>query len=206
MATLTQNIWDEKFKTNNFYNYEIQPFAREAVSLFSSHNVKTILDLGCGQGQDSMFFAQQGFKVTSLDFSEQALSCFDHPNIQKIRADMRNIDQLQSNSFDAVYASFSVHFFTISELKNILKNVHQILKPNGFFLFIAKNPKDKYFGKGTQIEQNTFVSEGITRHFFTEEEILSLISEFKLISCTEDSHFMKNDPLSFYYKLLTKKP
>src|SRR3989344_5770011 len=167
---MTNQLWDEKFKTGNYYRYVVQPFAKESYEFLLKNNLKTLLDLGCGQGQDSIYFAQQGLAVTSLDFSKQALSSFNHQNISKMHGDMRNLP-FKENSFDCIYASFSMHFFKDEERKKIIKDVHRILKPDGFFFFIAKNLKDKYYGKGTEIEPNTFLHEDITRHFFTEQEL-----------------------------------
>ena len=117
---------------------------------------------------------------------------------------MRNLP-FKHNSFDAVYASFSIHFFKAAEIKEIIKKIHRIVKPNGFFFLIAKNVKDKYYGKGTEIEPNTFIRENIMRHFFTEKEVKQLLSDFKIIRCIEDSHTKKYDPLSFYYKVTARK-
>ena len=37
---------------------------------------KKAIDLGCGLGQDSIWLAQNGFDVTSCDFSKKALNKF----------------------------------------------------------------------------------------------------------------------------------
>jgi SAM-dependent methyltransferase len=37
------------------------------------NNLKKMMELGCGQGRDSLFFASEGIDVTALDFSSIAL-------------------------------------------------------------------------------------------------------------------------------------
>ncbi|WP_341530435.1 class I SAM-dependent methyltransferase [Nostoc sp. UHCC 0302] len=41
--------------------------------LLKSANIKTVLDLGCGTGNDVLRLVQQGFTVISVDFSDEAV-------------------------------------------------------------------------------------------------------------------------------------
>ena len=50
------------------------PFAYEVLPVFNTLNTKIILDLGCGQCSDSIFFAKAGFEVHAIDFSSYGLS------------------------------------------------------------------------------------------------------------------------------------
>ncbi len=47
--------------------------AKTAAKLFNVENKQRILELGGGQGRDSLFFAQSGFDVTVLDYSDSGL-------------------------------------------------------------------------------------------------------------------------------------
>lgn len=44
--------------------------ARKAVELFQREGKKKLLELGAGQGRDTLFFARNGLQVTALDYSE----------------------------------------------------------------------------------------------------------------------------------------
>jgi 2-polyprenyl-3-methyl-5-hydroxy-6-metoxy-1,4-benzoquinol methylase len=37
------------------------------------NHVKKILELGCGQGGDTLFFASKGIEITALDYSNVAI-------------------------------------------------------------------------------------------------------------------------------------
>ena len=52
---------------------EANDFARRSFSQIKDKNFKTLLDLGCGDGRDSLFFAGEGLNVTSVDFSESGI-------------------------------------------------------------------------------------------------------------------------------------
>jgi tRNA G46 methylase TrmB len=43
--------------------------ARKAAALFKKEGAARILELGGGQGRDTLFFAQQGFQAYVLDYS-----------------------------------------------------------------------------------------------------------------------------------------
>jgi len=45
--------------------------------LFSRETIKVILELGGGQGRDTLFFARRGFQTTVLDYSQKGLEDID---------------------------------------------------------------------------------------------------------------------------------
>ena len=44
-------------------------FAVRAYKLIKRKKLKTLLDLGCGDGRDSIYFFNKGLKVRAVDFS-----------------------------------------------------------------------------------------------------------------------------------------
>src|SRR5262249_7881526 len=76
MTITPHEFWENKHKI-----YAAEPwislptyFAEEVASRLAAGS--RILDLGCGQGQDSIYFANHGHRVTAMDFSERALASF----------------------------------------------------------------------------------------------------------------------------------
>ncbi len=41
--------------------------------VLKSTNIQTVLDLGCGTGNDALRLAKEGFTVTGMDFSDEAV-------------------------------------------------------------------------------------------------------------------------------------
>jgi cyclopropane fatty-acyl-phospholipid synthase-like methyltransferase len=60
--------------------------ARKAAELFTHEGVRTILELGGGQGRDTLFFAHQGFHVSVLDYgmSADCVHGFERFNLQNV--------------------------------------------------------------------------------------------------------------------------
>lgn len=71
-----------------------------------------ILELGCGTGEDALWLASQGLRVTATDVSEGMLGtarakCAGHPLVQVQRLDLRRLDNtLLPDTFDGVFSSF----------------------------------------------------------------------------------------------------
>ena len=203
---MTQDYWNKKFQKKAHYGSVHTSFAQECLQFLQQYpHHKKMLDLGCGQGQDALFFTENGYTITALDFSQQALASFNHSKIKKVSGDMRNLSQFKDDSFDIVYSSFSMHFFRLEELHIIFKEIHRILKPNSFLMFIAKNKKDKYYGKGERIDNETFIHEGMLRYFFTEPILKQLLTDFKIIHFKESSKFHKSEEPTFYFGIIAEK-
>ena len=67
--------WDEVFSNEPaFFGEEPSGFARVSLELFRKEGVRSVLELGCGQGRDTFLFAGNGLEVTALDYSETAIS------------------------------------------------------------------------------------------------------------------------------------
>ena len=204
---MTREYWNKKFEKKDHYGPAHTSFAEECSAFIKKQHFqgKKLLDLGCGQGQDALFFAENGYNITALDYSEQALASFNHSKIKKVIGDMRDLSVFPDNSFDIVYSSFSMHFFRIGELQKIFKEIHRILKPSGFLMFIAKNKKDKYYGKGERIDGETFAYEGILRYFFTEQILKQLLTQFTIVQFKESSKVYKCEEPTFYWGIIAQK-
>lgn len=104
-----------------------------------------VLDLACGNGRHSVYFAKQGYKVLGIDLSKYLISEAkkklknDYPeyrnNLSFQIRDMRDIDH--KGEFDLVVNLFSSFGYFDSDGENwkVIKSVSGSLKPNGHFFF-----------------------------------------------------------------------
>lgn len=95
---------------------------------------KLLLDLGCGAGENSVYFAQQGARCVAADYSpgmvEVALklAAANGVEIEGHTANAMALD-FPDNTFDFVYASNLLHH--IPNPKVALREMHRVLKPGG---------------------------------------------------------------------------
>ena len=89
-----------------------------------------ILDLGCGSGRDSAQFLARGYKVTSVDGSEELCRIAEAHTGQKVYH-MLFDEIIWQNQFDGVWACASLLHCTMEDLPGILQKVSDSLKPGG---------------------------------------------------------------------------
>lgn len=90
-----------------------------------------ILDLGSASGGNTHVMMSQGFDVTSLEFSQVGVDIQLKKGIPVIKGDARATG-LPSNSFDACVCLDVLEHILEDSL--VLKEIHRVLKPGGFFL------------------------------------------------------------------------
>jgi ubiquinone/menaquinone biosynthesis C-methylase UbiE len=93
-----------------------------------------ILDLGCGAGENSVYFAQRGAQCVAADYSpgmvDTALKLGQANNV-KISGKVVNAMSIDfpDNSFDVVYASNLLHH--LPDPRTAIQEMHRVLKPGG---------------------------------------------------------------------------
>ncbi len=103
-----------------------------------------ILDLGCGPGLYSQLLAQEGHKVTGIDFSDNsikyAIKTAKENNLEIEYHQQNYLDLEEVGKYDLVilvYTDFGV--LVPEDRDTLLGNIHHALKPGGFFLFDVLN-------------------------------------------------------------------
>lgn len=76
-----------------------------------------VVELGCGNGRDSLFFARQGHPVVAVDSSAAALAALSTGasgagRVRAVLADMSTLADGELGPFDVAYYRFSLHAVT----------------------------------------------------------------------------------------------
>lgn len=141
----------------------------------------TVLELGCGPGIDSGYFAQAGHRVLAADFSLAALvrarrEYAASPSPSFLLLDMRAPLPFRERSLDVVYARLSLHYFTDDVTRRIVAEIRRALRPGGLIAFMCKSTGDPLYGRGERVGPEMFLLDGKVRHFFSEAYALNLLS------------------------------
>ena len=99
---------------------------------FKKHGVKKILELGCGQGRDTIFFASNGLDIVAIDSSHVAINVLSKITTEKnlaIKAMIYDVSggiPFDNSYFDAVYSHMLFNMkFTDDQLKNLFAEVNK---------------------------------------------------------------------------------
>lgn len=125
---------------------------------------KKVLDLGCGEGKDLLYFKNKGAKIYGIDSSEKMVE------LAKIKVGDKNIKNgyfskipFENNSFDIVASKYSMQ--TSDDIDSIYKEVNKILKRDGFFVFLVVHPIRQFMEKNKN-SKDYFKKEIVKSHIF----------------------------------------
>lgn len=185
-----ENHWDKTYAGNpTFFGEGPSEFAHTAINLFKGAGVRSVLELGCGQGRDTLLFAGEGFHVTALDYSETGLlklqgSAREIGVSDRVATrffDVRKPLPFPDGSFDACYSHMLLCMeLSTEELTFLLGEVRRVLKTGGLVLYSVRNTFDKHFGAGVHKSEEMYDIGGFVVHFFSEEKVRSLSSGYEV--------------------------
>lgn len=204
-------IWDTMYSSDpSFFGDGPSNFAVFCYKEFQKQNVKRILELGCGQGRDTLFFASKNIEVYTIDSSKVAVdmvSKFAKEKNLPIHAktfDARSTLPFHDSYFDAVYSHMFFNMrFTCAEISILFKEVNRILEDEGLHFFSVRSDHDAFYKNGMQVTNNIYEINGFQIRFFTTDDIDTFVTggHFQLTKITESYE----DPASLYFVLCSKK-
>ncbi len=136
---------------------------------------KTLLDIGCGTGHWSAYFARKGFDVAGVDISEQMIEVARAKGICGSRfqvADAQNLP-FADNQFDVAVA-VTVIEFAAHPTRLLAEMARCVKKRTGTLVIGALNALSPYNQARRAQHGNVYAS----AHFFSPQETQDLLSQF----------------------------
>ena len=139
-----------------------------------------MLEIGCGAGNISIWFAEQGYEVSGMDIAPTAVDWAREQASEKgITADFRvgnvvHLEEFEDESFDMVIDGHCLHCIIGQDRAVLLRNVHRVLKPGGYCLIITMcTPVDESGLQNYDPQSRCTFHEGFaTRYWGYPEEIM----------------------------------
>ncbi|MBN1798660.1 MAG: class I SAM-dependent methyltransferase [Spirochaetales bacterium] len=142
---------------------------------------KNILDIGCGGGRTlkKLSISSPDSTVYGIDYSKESIAISTGVNKKDIKKGKVILKEsgvsalpFGNNFFDLITAIETYFFWP--DLKNDMKEVLRVLKPNGTFLIISgeyKNDKNNKFDK-----RNKSFVEKLNMHYHSPEDLTKLLT------------------------------
>ena len=144
-----QQIWDERYAAKDLV-WSAGPnqlFAEQAQSITAG----TALDVACGEGRNALWLAEQGWRVTGIDFSSVGINKARQiakrrgVEVNWIAADVVT-STLPEAGFDLVLVAY---FHTDPDTRRQwLPKVVGAVNPGGTFIYIGHDPRNIEHGVG----------------------------------------------------------
>ncbi|MBN7809839.1 class I SAM-dependent methyltransferase [Algoriphagus sp. H41] len=105
-----------------------------------------ILDAGCGEGRNAVYFIQKDYQLFGIDPNETAIQYCRYlakslnPNYDSHRFQTGRLEEIpfHAEAFDAVICSAVLHFAkNVDNFMEMAREIHRVLRPGGIFWFRA---------------------------------------------------------------------
>jgi SAM-dependent methyltransferase len=190
-----QKHWASTFEANpDMYGTDPSAPALAAAQAFAVAGYRSVLELGAGQGRDTLFLARQGLHVTALDIaagtvetiSAKACAAGLASMVSVVRHDLRQPLPLRDASIDASYSHmlFCMALTTV-ELERLARELRRVLRPGGLVIYTARTTADAHYGTGMPRGDDMYEHGGFIVHFFDRALIDRLAAGFKLTDVTD---------------------
>lgn len=144
-----------------------------------------VIDLGCGEGRDSVFFAQRGLHVTGVEASAAGLRKAERlaaergVQVRWIQSVLPELPPL--GTFDLVYSCGSIHYVPRRERPELFARLRALTAPGGLHAHIVFTDRHVYEERGERIE---YFMAGELSGAFAPDEVLR--REERMIECRQD--------------------
>ena len=187
--------WEATFEANpDMYGTDPSAPGLAAAEAFAAAGHTDVLELGAGQGRDTLFLARRGLRVTALDYAAGTLETLTSKvqaadltdMVSVARHDIRQPLPLPDASVDACYSHMLFNMaLTTGELEGLTGEIRRVLRPGGLVVYTARTTADAHYGTGIPRGDDMYEHGGFIVHFFDRALIDRLAAGFELIDVTE---------------------
>jgi len=150
-----------------------------------------VLELGCGSGKTLSALLKTEAKLTAIDASPKAVSLCRKMALAKNRHDteflVADVCSLPfpDSAFDFIVAFHVLEHLLEADRAAAVSEIQRVLAKGGKAFVQAFSTGDMRFGKGEELEEGTFLRNGLITHYFTESELEKLFGSFRRLSISK---------------------
>src|SRR5690554_1849337 len=121
------SIYEEEYKVQQYYwGVEPSKMCYRVLELMPPTKPLKLLDIGCGEGKDAVFFARNGYDVTAIDISdagiEKAKKLADQFKVYVKLEKADILDYRLDTSFDILFSSGVFHYIKPDLRNEMIRN------------------------------------------------------------------------------------
>jgi tellurite methyltransferase len=212
MAKTYVSYWENIYQSgaipeepSQFATYVVKKYAKPGQSL---------IELGCGNGRDAFFFAQEGLDVQALDqcaseIEELMKTNGQHKNLQFSDGDFTELDD-SDDPHDIIYSRFTLHSVTAEGQQKTLEWCYRNLEPGGLLCIETRGQKNEIYKKGKPVEgePDAYIYNDHYRRFVDFEKFVKDIKDvgFSIVESAEETGFAPFKGTDYHFiRVIAKK-
>lgn len=210
---------DDNEYWNDYYKKNSKPTNPSSFAQFILPKLdenKNLIELGCGNGRDSIYFSENGLNVIAVDQVCNEIEYLNknhlNDNVTFVCGDFTKLSECENElicgaNFDYVYSRFTFH--SINEIKEdrALDWISDVLAEKGLFLLEARSMKDPMLKRGKMLSE----SENFTNHYRRYMDLDKFVEKlenrnFEIIYQIEDKDLaVYKDDNPYVIRIIAKK-
>ena len=184
----------EEIKKKYGFEYPFKPDSLAIKALDYTNNGKHLLDVGCGEGADSVFFAKKGYQVVAIDTNNLYLD--------RLRAFLKDnpLSNISIQNYDVINHQYPKDYYNVvncllvgccmkrSEFEKMLVSLKQTVKTEGIIIMSLRNYLDPmfedYYPTEKMIEPNTYMKKEDCcniRYFIEKGRLRKVFNDFEVL-------------------------
>ena len=188
------NDWDREYgSTPMLFGNEPAPMLVEHADAIE--RTLPVLDVGCGQGRNTLFLARRGFEVHALDPSkvavEQTLAAAEAEGL-KIHTRcgvLPDVDR-PTDGFGSILVFGLIPILTRAQIGEMVASIQSLIAPGGLLFitaFTTADPKHEiHVREWTEVGTNSFENpKGDIRTYLEPGELIGLFPDRQVVSLWE---------------------
>lgn len=178
---------------NKTYNNDV---CKLLVYFLNNYKISNAIDLGCGSGNETVYMAKKGIKVTAIDrqlnkdFILNRLDDSEKKNVSFLEQDFETV---KLNKTDAIMSFFSIPFCNPQHFETLWNNIYDSLNDNGYFVGQLIGERDAW-------KDSEFINT------FTMKEVKAYLKRYKILKLDEIEYIRESDNKKWhFYNIIAKK-
>lgn len=162
-----REYWENYYATRKT-PFDPSPFARHTLASHLKPG-DSLIELGCGNGRDAVYFSANGVRVVAVDQCARELDflakTYAGSSLQFCPGDFTRLEY--GSCFRHVYSRFTLHSISSERQSALLKWIGASLEPGGMFHLEARGMKNELYAQGhaVQGEPDAYILDGHFRRF-----------------------------------------
>lgn len=157
LKTSDSSLWEEEYRNGGIPSsvrnrpsnvvVDFRAFVKE-----HAPEARTVIDLGCGTGRNSLYLASEGFDVTAVDYVRSQVDQIAERtrakgwNVVPIWHDIGKPWPFPNDSFDVAIDCFCFkHQINATAVENYIGELWKTLKGGGYYLLFLAAKEDGYY-------------------------------------------------------------